>query len=85
MNRDSALILKILRCIRRKGEEAGHPYVPAPDFVPQYSENRVEYHLELCVEAGFLKRHAATDMDGPPETWSLTWSGHDWLEKHSDC
>ena len=84
MTRNHALILKIVRYVRKKADEADDPWVPAPDFKPEYSQSSVDYHLTLCVQAGYL------DWRGPKGTnrtpmWSVTWLGHDLLESNNDC
>ena len=84
MTRDMTLLIKILRCIRRKGDAAESPQVEAPDFAQAYSEKRVRYHLDLCEQAGFLHRHEVSRLGQQP-TWSLTWAGHEYLDSRADC
>ena len=86
MKRDMALILRILRCLRSRGDDTDTGFSPAPDYEPEVSEKRVMYHLDLCVQAGFLEHHPPPSVNrGGPSAWRLTWQGHDWIEAQSDC
>ena len=84
MKRDMALILRILRCIRSRDDDTKAGFTRAPDFEPEVSENRVRYHIDLCVHAGFLEKRHESNLYTTP-TWRLTWQGHDWIEAKSDC
>ncbi len=84
MKRDMALILRILRCIRSRTGDRGDGFNRAPDLEPEISEGQVRYHIDLCVDAGFLaKRHEINPHTTP--SWRLTWQGHDWIESQNDC
>ena len=78
MKRDKALILEILRCLRET--DLGASVVPD---CAGYSRHQVHYHLELCQEAGFLRRQGSTLMDDGTR-YLLTWAGHEILEAHCD-
>ena len=88
MKRDMTLIRRILRCLRARDDDSDTGYTEAPDFLPEVSERRVRYHLDLCVGAGYLEHRPAKDAPGGRPAlpaWRLTWKGHDWLESQSDC
>ncbi len=84
MTRNHALILKIMRYVRRKANEADDPWVQAPDFTPDHSQSSVDYHLVLCEQAGYLDRQAPQSLKRTP-TWRVSWRGHDLLESNNDC
>ena len=81
MKRDWKLIYKILTYSCEK------EYRPleVPDF-DGYSEHQVEYHLNLCEEAGFIKLTVAHQPPGqePGLILGLTWKGHDKLDEGTD-
>ena len=76
MKRYQDLICKLLAWAEQK-----------PDLTPElppeiegYTPEQVRYHVELCSEAGYL--HIHTSKDGKKHAIrSLTWQGHEVLEK----
>ena len=68
MKRDMKLIHLILDYMERKND--GDQSIPLPSF-DDYTSSQVDYHVALCVQAGFLNKRKLT----------LTWTGHDKLEK----
>ena len=82
MKRDMRLIVKILRHIRDSATPVA--FADVPDFEPEYTAIQTTYHIELCTEAGFLKRNNI-GLYGEPGALRLTWQGHEKLEACSDC
>ena len=82
MKRDMALLLKILRHIRDSATAT--TFADVPDFEPEYTARQVIYHLELCEEAGLVKRNAL-GIYGVENALRLTWQGHEKLEQFSNC
>ena len=83
MKRDKKLILKILRYVRDNAD--GKNDLSAPD-VNGYESCVVEYHVRLCVQAGFLD--LVENFKGKPiegRIRALTWQGHDHLDDNCDC
>ena len=78
MNRDKKLILKILRYLR-DSESVGE----CPDFNPDYTTEKVKYHMDLCEDAGFVYSQNQNLLDAPYNI-RLTWKGHEELERNSD-
>ena len=76
------LILKILRHIRDTATPTS--FAAIPDFEPEYTTKQTFYHLELCLEAGFVKRNNL-GVYGEAGALRLTWQGHEKLESCSDC
>ena len=42
--------------IRSRDNDTDAGFTHAPDFEPEVSENRVRYHIDLCVGAGLLEK-----------------------------
>ena len=78
MKRDMALILKILRFLR----ESDHGAFVLPDL-SGHPVHEVQYHLDLCQEAGFVRRHQPTLADERVR-YLLTWTGHEMLGSNCD-
>lgn len=78
MKRYMCLILEILRFAERQsGEE---PMIPPPE-IEGYTPRQVHYHVGLCGEAGYLHvRESSTG--GEFFIQSLTWQGHEVLDRH---
>ena len=77
MKRNKKLILKILRFLR--DNDGG---TDLPDF-NGYTAAEVQYHIDLCQEAGFVRLTESSLMD-EPSRYLLTWAGHDMLEANCD-
>ena len=76
MKRRMKLIYKILEWCETYADNSGQP----PPDLEGYQQNEINYHIELCVEAGFL--HA--DYQPVYQIWKifrLTWNGHEELAK----
>ncbi len=71
MKRHMELILRILRHAEQEGK--GKP-LPNPDF-QEYPEEEIEYHIQLCKEAGYL--HTSHH-----KILNLTWNGHEFLDQN---
>lgn len=73
MKRYMDLILAILEYI----ECDGNGRLLCPPEVKGYTPQQVEYHVELCAQAGFIKvSDKKRDL-----IRSLTWQGHEELER----
>ncbi len=59
------MILKYVEC-----NADGQSYLEPPEF-PDYSTKVIEYHLRLCVDAGYIR--TATNM--ATAIRELTWAG----------
>ena len=47
-------------------------------------EKILDYHVSLCVQAGFLEIGRGDDASSLLPTYQLTWGGHEKLAKWSD-
>ncbi len=81
MNRHIQLLVKILEYARMHadGESPCFPEVPC------YSLKQINYHIYLCVDAGFLEAEKTGNLlRGTNETaysiYRLTWLGHEVLD-----
>jgi uncharacterized protein DUF2513 len=82
MERDMDLIRQLLFEIREKSSNDR----PLRLTVDGFSDDQISYHVELLVQAGFVR---ATDMSKGRmgKIWlpiSLTWSGHEFLDVAAD-
>ena len=83
MSRDMALILAVLRYVRDNATCDGA--VSEPDFNPKHSTAKTHYHVQLCVQAGYLDvTENAPDLLDSVKSYALTWQGHEFLEKNAD-
>lgn len=92
MKRDMKLITEILRYAEGHADGGKSQCVPqrdslAPNF-DDLTDAKIHYHINLCVEAGFLEVEESNDV--VPDTcipWcrilNLTWQGHDFLDNPS--
>jgi len=82
MRRNMALILKILEYVERElTAERLTQGIPYPRF-RDHRHEEVQYHVELCHEAGYLVRqhpHPQLEDDAPTMS-KLTWKGHEALD-----
>lgn len=88
MERDMDLILEILKYVREHGDS--RRMLVVPDFEQLRSRHQIDkhviaYHVELCVQAGFLKiSDVGIEMPGTHireyGIIGLTWDGHEYLE-----
>lgn len=76
MRRSMDLILAILRWME---EQPGTWCNPAKASLPGYEDKteKVAYHVDLCVEAGFVRSKNPTSAN--PHSYRLTWNGHERL------
>lgn len=72
MKRDLETIRAILLAVEAKPTAA-----PARIDVPGVGPDVLEYHLELLVEAGYVKGYRMMTVTLP---MALTWSGHEFLD-----
>ena len=71
MKRCMKLIHLILEYTEKKATGGMISAPPSPD----HTDELVEYHIELCAEAGYLR------LDPNGYILELTWAGHEELEK----
>ena len=74
MRRKMKLICKIL-AYAESAQTTGIRPIPEIDG---HNDEEVYYHVELCIEAGYLRGHAQNGIA------ALTWAGHNALEKLRD-
>ncbi len=80
MRRNLQLIFEILCYFEQEGKPG--IYMPRPE-IPGHDKAVVNYHVDLCAEAGFIRFKRSRISKGIPETdkiEALTWAGHDFLE-----
>lgn len=71
MKRDKSLIMLILETA-----EANDTANSATLKTDKFSALQIDYHIELCTEAGFLQDQANHESFG-----QLTWRGHNALDR----
>ena len=76
MKRDIALVKAILKYVEKNDENNGR-VLPAPEF-PGYTEEQVNHHIDICGQAGFVTTQSTS---GGSFLRSLTWAGHNELER----
>lgn len=81
MKREWQLIREILEYVERtlRPEHVGRGLsVPKPEaFGSGYAEEEIEYHVQLCAEAGYLNLMPLMGT----RIKSLTWAGHNKLDE----
>ena len=78
MQRDTGLIAKILRFVETEGTPGRILSQPS---IEGYDQPVVNYHVNLCAEAGFLRfQPAQGGRVDKSSILALTWQGHDFLE-----
>lgn len=78
MRRDMDLIRKILLAV----EDGEHGYAPHELTLAGYSEEQVNYHCYLLVQAGLAEGVDNTTMDSTSPSsaiLNLTWQGHEFI------
>jgi hypothetical protein len=81
MKRDKDLALRILQLVQENADTDGMDLTHLRAALPGRHEAwtiEMIYHLGLLVDAGYLKKKVATDID--PASVQLTWAGHDLIE-----
>lgn len=80
MKRDWDLIRKVLLQVEALGNTQSH--VEDGDIDGVDAEN-VSYHIHLLIEAGLVQGDCRQGLDGPLRCFasSLTWEGHEFLDK----
>ena len=74
MRRNLDLIKAILLWL----EQQPDPWCEPPSVIEGFKHDRVDYHLNLCEEAGFIRRNRP---GARPQRVQLTWKGHEELER----
>lgn len=77
MRREMKLICLILAHVER-ASACGNIRVPE---VPGYEQHIVEYHVELCAEAGYIERTRDGSSGKIIAIHRMTWHGHEALER----
>lgn len=75
MKRDMNLIRQILEYVEEQTTNENFIRIDAPDL-PGYDQNKIDYHVELCNDAGFIR----TASNSRELIRGLTWQGQDELE-----
>lgn len=72
MNRDPGLLVDILEFLEEI-DDSRH----VPVSIDGHSEDKLEYHLYLCVDAGFIARQQVpAGAESSTAGYRLTWKGH---------
>lgn len=83
MTRDFDLIRKLLVFFDQKDDFG--VVEGAPSVGPEYTEDQIQYHLQLLCQAGFLdyeaERSSTSDRIIRVYPFNLTWEGHEFLAK----
>ena len=75
MRRNMKLIQAILLYLERQPYPWGDP----PEILDEFKDAAiVSYHVDLCVEAGYVERN---DRKVSPRRARLTWAGHEELDR----
>lgn len=79
MHRDMVLIRKVLEYVEENGKPGASTL--RPDF-EGYEKPIVNYHVDLCAEAEFIRFKKDRTLKGPDKgkIESLTWKGHEFLD-----
>ena len=86
MRRDMKLIRWILQFLADRDD----PWIDWSEIAPagrdkmKADEKILDYHVSLCVQAGFLEIGRGDDASSLLPTYQLTWGGHEKLAKWSD-
>jgi hypothetical protein len=87
MKRDMDLIRQLLFIVEEdpmfNGQNWGQPDIYKKSFEDGMSIEAIDYHLELLIEAGFLKGQSRAGF-GSPVINKLTWEGHEFLDNIRD-
>lgn len=81
MKRRMALIWAILAALADRSETIADQVDITQSVMEhngQYKLNVVQYHIDLCFEAGYISQVG----DSKPARLRLTWKGHEALEAH---
>ena len=76
MKREMKLICMILAYVEQSRVIGG---IPLPEF-DDYRTCDVEYHVNLCDEAGYLDIVVSSHDKRPVSIHRMTWQGHEALE-----
>ena len=76
MQRHMKLILKLLEHATDQTNGEIHP----PE-ISGYSHEQVQYHVELCEQAGYMEVRKINSKRRRYRIVSVTWQGHEALEK----
>lgn len=87
MKREMDLIRELLLFVEAdpmfNGENWGYPDIPQTFLEQGHSMEEIDYHIELLLEAGFLKGQSRSGF-GSPVINKLTWEGHEFLDNIRD-
>jgi len=86
MERDMDLVRDLLLHIEGDPQYDGQrwlrPEIPSEMGSPHHSIEEIAYHLNLLVEAGYLR--GMTVLSGMPAISRMTWQGHEFLDNIRD-
>ncbi len=77
MELNEGLVKAILKYVAKCDETGGKKFLAVPEF-PQHTSDEIDYHLDLCHEAGFIRGQETSGTFYPS---ALTWTGHKELER----
>ena len=80
MQRELDLVRQILLDLEARGSYADWLDID----IEAYSPEQMDYHLELLVEAGFIRIPAADRQLARGHPLRLTWEGHEFLDAARD-
>jgi hypothetical protein len=87
MQRDMDLIRELLLFVEQDptfdGQSWGSPDIPNDFGSEHHSMEELTYHLDLLIEAGYLKGKSGAGF-GLPVINKLTWQGHEFLDDIRD-
>lgn len=87
MKRDMDLIRQLLFAVEEdpmfNGQNWGQPDIYKKPLEEGMSIEAIDYHVELLIEAGFLKGQSRAGF-GSPVVNKLTWEGHEFLDNIRD-
>ena len=72
MKRDMHLIKRILKYVEKN---SGNGQLLSPPDIAGYDDDIVEYHVRLCIQAGYIN----TAPQSENALRELTWDGHNAL------
>ncbi len=75
MKRDMNLIRQILEYVEEQTTERRFVRIDDPDL-PGHGQKKIDYHVELCNDAGFIR----TASNSRELILGLTWQGQEKLE-----
>lgn len=79
MNRDFDLVREILLAFEQRNAAGTDAIAPTG-----YSNEEIKYHVDILVDAGFIKSIPFGPIEGEKRATQLTWEGHEFLDSIRD-